>query len=50
MILDAKIGNQKIDMLIGMDIINHGNFAVSNYNGKTYFTYGKLLIDKEKLY
>ena len=39
MILDAKIGNQKIDMLIGMDVITLGDFAVSNYNGRTYFTF-----------
>jgi hypothetical protein len=25
------------DILIGMDIINRGDFAVSNYNGKTTF-------------
>ena len=39
MILDAKIGNQKIDMLIGMDVITLGDFSVSNNNGKTYFTF-----------
>lgn len=28
-----------IDMLIGMDVINLGNFSVSNYNGKTKFSF-----------
>ena len=27
------------DILIGMDIINRGDFAVSNYNGKTTFSF-----------
>jgi len=27
------------DILIGMDIINRGDFAVSNYNGKTAFSF-----------
>ena len=27
------------DMLIGMDIITKGDFAISNYNGKTTFTF-----------
>jgi len=27
------------DLLIGMDIIGKGDFAVSNFNGKTVFTY-----------
>ena len=27
------------DMLIGMDIINKGDFAVSNFQGKTWFTF-----------
>lgn len=29
----------KIDMLIGMDIMNLGNFSVSNFNGKTKFSF-----------
>lgn len=28
-----------IDVLIGMDIIQHGDFAVSNFNNKTTFTF-----------
>jgi hypothetical protein len=32
------LGND-IDVLIGMDVIGKGDFAVSNYNGKTAFTY-----------
>jgi predicted aspartyl protease len=28
-----------IDMLIGMDVISKGDFSVSNYEGKTVFTY-----------
>ena len=27
------------DILIGMDIINRGDFAVTNRNGKTMFSY-----------
>ena len=27
------------DMLIGMDVINQGDFAVSNHNGKTVFSF-----------
>jgi hypothetical protein len=26
-------------MLIGMDVINYGDFAISNYNGKTTFSF-----------
>lgn len=36
---DSDIGNQGIDMLIGMNIILIGDFAVSNFNGKTVFTF-----------
>lgn len=38
-VMDSEIGNQGIDILIGMDIIGLGDFAVSNYNGKTQFTF-----------
>lgn len=37
-----------IDMLIGMDIIHFGDFAISNYNGETCFSFrypSKGLID-----
>lgn len=39
MVCDSKIGNQGIGMLIGMDIINRGDFVVSNYQGKTVFSF-----------
>lgn len=39
-VFESEIGNQGIDVLIGMDIISLGNFSVSNYNGKTQFTFG----------
>lgn len=35
---ESEIGDQGIDALIGMNIINLGDFAVSN-NKKTYFTF-----------
>ena len=31
--------SDEIDVLIGMDIMNHGDFAVTNHNGKTTFTF-----------
>ena len=39
MVIDSDIGKQNIDVLIGMDIICRGDFAVSNYNNKTAFTF-----------
>lgn len=36
---DSAIGDQGLDVLIGMDIITRGDFAVSNYNGTTTFTF-----------
>ena len=39
MVCDSEIDNQGIGMLIGMDIITKGDFAVSNYNGKTVFSF-----------
>ena len=36
---DSEIGNQGLGALIGMDIINLGDFAVSSHNGKTVFTF-----------
>ena len=38
-VTDSEIGNQGIGILIGMDIICAGDFAVSNFNGKTVFTF-----------
>ena len=43
-VIDSEIGSQlaggePIGMLVGMDIIGHGDFAVTNHNGKTIFTY-----------
>lgn len=38
-VVESKIGAQGIDILIGMDIISKGDFAISNYNGSTQFTF-----------
>ena len=38
-VCESEIGNQGIGVLIGMDIIGKGDFAVSNYDGKTVFTF-----------
>ena len=38
-VCDSEIGVQGIGALIGMDIIALGDFAVSNYGGKTAFTF-----------
>ena len=32
-------GDENIDVLIGMDVITLGDFAVSNYNGRTMFSF-----------
>lgn len=37
-VAEGILGKQT-DVLIGMDIINKGDFAVTNKNGKTVFTY-----------
>jgi hypothetical protein len=37
--MDSEIGNQGIDVLIGMDIISLGDFAISNFDGKTQFSF-----------
>lgn len=37
--IGSEIGAQGIDVLIGMDIISHGDFAVSNFEGITQFTF-----------
>ena len=36
---ETKIGEQGIGVLIGMDIIHFGDFAVSNHEGSTCFTF-----------
>jgi hypothetical protein len=36
-VIEGQVKNQ--DVLIGMDIINKGDFAVTNYGGKTIFSY-----------
>ena len=37
-VIDAKM---ECDMLIGMDIMTQGDFAITNHNGKTVMTYRK---------
>ena len=36
-VIEGKLGDT--DVLVGMDIITRGDFAVSNYNGQLRFTY-----------
>ena len=36
---ESEIGLQGLGMLIGMDIMSKGDFALSNYNEKTKFTF-----------
>jgi len=38
-VVDSAIGKQGIGLLIGMDIISKGDFAVSNFNERTVFTF-----------
>ena len=38
-VCDSAIGEQGLGMLIGMDIITMGDFAVTNVNGKTVFSF-----------
>lgn len=38
-VMDSEIGSQGIDVLIGMDIISIGDFAVSNFDGRTQFSF-----------
>lgn len=38
-VMGSKISEQGIDVLIGMDVISKNDFAISNYNGKTQFSF-----------
>lgn len=38
-VIDSEIGEQGLDLLVGMDVISKGDFSVSNYDGKTTFTF-----------
>lgn len=38
-VTESEIGTQGLGLLIGMDIIGSGDFAVTNLNGNTIFTY-----------
>lgn len=38
-VIDSEIGDQGIDVLIGMNIINLGDFSVSIFQGKTVFSF-----------
>lgn len=38
-VMDSEIGGQGIDLLIGMDIISLGDFAVTNFDGQTVFSF-----------
>lgn len=38
-VCDSEIGKQGVGLLVGMDIIALGDFAVSNYNGRTTFSF-----------
>lgn len=38
-VCSSEIGNQGIDLLIGMDIISKGDFAISNFNNRTIFSF-----------
>ena len=37
-VMGSKISEQGIDVLIGMDVISKGDFAISIYNGKKKFS------------
>lgn len=38
-VMDSEIGKQGIDVLIGMDIIHLGDFSISNFEGRTQFSF-----------
>ncbi len=35
----SKLSDENINVLIGMNVINKGDFIISNYNGKTVLTF-----------
>lgn len=39
LVSDSEIGLQGLGVLVGMDVIGKGDFAVSNFDGKTVFTF-----------
>lgn len=38
-VCDSQIGNQGIDLLVGMDIITQGDLSVTNFSGQTVFSF-----------
>lgn len=38
-VCESEIGAQKLDLIIGMNIINKGDFAISNFNNETKFSF-----------
>ena len=38
-VFESEIGSQDIDLLIGMDVIQRGEFIISNSEGKTKFSF-----------
>lgn len=45
-VIGSEIGTQNIDLLIGMDIIGLGDFAVTNLGGNTVFTFRVPSVEK----
>lgn len=39
LVANSDIGDQSIDLLIGMNVVKYGDLAVSNYEGKTWFSF-----------
>ena len=37
-VLESEIGNQGIDLLVGMDILNKNDITISNYDNHTQFS------------
>ena len=35
----TEVAISQADVLIGMDVIRHGDLAISNYNGRTIFSF-----------